>query len=52
MMMDDLNPRLDYNQLVVDVSQYIMEHIKATIDIEDVILGIEEIKKELNEIGG
>ena len=51
MMMDDLNARRDYDRLVADVAQYVMEHITATIDIEEVIQKIKELNDIINRLG-
>ena len=48
---DEANHRYEMEQLKQEVVQYVMENIKATVDISEVLLEIEELRKAIESLG-
>ena len=51
MMLDQLTHGENYNKLVADVGDYVINHISATVDVKDIVNAIKEINDEINKIG-
>ena len=41
----------EYNRLVEDVTQRVIENIKATVDLTDVFMQIEDLRQAINSLG-
>ena len=50
-MIDEANHRYEMEQLKQEVAQYVIDHIKATVDISEVLLEIEELRKAIESLG-
>ena len=50
-MYDEENHRREMEQLKQEVAEYVISHIKATIDISEVLLEIDKLKKALESLG-
>ena len=48
---DEVNHRREMEQLKKEVAQYVIDHIKATVDISEVLLEIEELRKAIDSLG-
>ena len=51
MMLDQLTNGENYKKLVQDVGDYVINHVSANIDVEDVVKAIKELNYELNKLG-
>lgn len=45
------NRRREKEQLKQEVAEYVISHIKATVDISEVLLEIEELRKAIESLG-
>ena len=50
-MYDEENHRREMGQLKQEVAEYVISHIKATVDISEVLLEIDKLKKALESLG-
>ena len=50
-MYDEENLRREKEQFKQEVAEYVISHIKATIDISEVLLEIDKLKKALESLG-
>lgn len=50
-MIDEANHCREMEQLKQEVAQYVIDHIKATVDISEVLLEIEELRKAIESLG-
>ena len=50
-MYDEENLRREKEQFKQEVAEYVISHIKATVDISEVLLEIDKLKKALEELG-
>ena len=50
-IIDEENRRREKEQFKQEVAEYVISHIKATIDISEVLLEIDKLKKALESLG-
>ena len=50
-MIDEANLRREKEQFKQEVAEYVISHIKATVDISEVLLEIEELRKAIESLG-
>ena len=50
-MIDEANLRREEEQFKQEVAEYVISHIKATVDISEVLLEIDKLKKALESLG-
>ena len=50
-MFDEAERRREKEELKKEVAQYVIDHIKATVDISEVLLEIEELRKAIESLG-
>ena len=50
-MLDEVNLQRDKEQFKQEVAEYVMSHIKATVDISEVLMEIEELRKAIESLG-
>ena len=50
-MFDEAERRREKEELKKEIAQYVIDHIKATVDISEVLLEIEELRKAIESLG-
>ena len=50
-MIDEENRRREKEQLKQEIAEYVISHIKATVDISEVLMEIEELRKAIESLG-
>ena len=50
-MFDEAERRREREELKKEVAQYVIAHLKATVDISEVLLEIEELRKAIESLG-
>ena len=50
-MIDEENRRREKEQFKQEVAEYVISHIKATVDISEVLMEIEELRKAIESLG-
>ena len=50
-MFDEAERRREKEELKQEVAQYVIDHLKATVDISEVLLEIEELRKAIESLG-
>ena len=50
-MIDEAERRREKEELKTEVAQYVIDHLKATVDISEVLLEIEELRKAIESLG-
>ena len=50
-MFDEAERRREKEELKKEVAQYVIDHIKATVDISEGLLEIEELRKAIESLG-
>ena len=50
-IIDEENRRREKEQLKQEIAEYVISHIKATVDISEVLLEIDKLKKALESLG-
>ena len=50
-MIDEANLQREKEQFKQEVAEYVISHIKATVDISEVLLEIDKLKKALESLG-
>ena len=50
-MFDEAERRREKEELKKEVAQYVIDHIKAIVDISEVLLEIEELRKAIESLG-
>ena len=50
-IIDEENRRREKEQLKQEVAEYVISHIKATVDISEVLMEIEELRKAIESLG-
>lgn len=50
-MIDEAERRREKEELKKEVAEYVIDHIKATVDISEVLLEIEELRKAIESLG-
>lgn len=50
-IIDEENRRREKEQLKQEVAEYVISHIKATVDISEVLLEIQELRKAIESLG-
>lgn len=50
-IIDEENRRREKEQFKQEVAEYVISHIKATVDISEVLLEIEELRKAIESLG-
>ena len=50
-MLDEVNLQREKEQFKQEVAEYVISHIKATVDISEVLLEIDKLKKALESLG-
>ena len=50
-IIDEENRRREKEQFKQEVAEYVISHIKATVDISDVLLEIDELRKAIESLG-
>ena len=50
-MFDEAERRREMEELKKEVAQYVIDHLKATVDISEVLLEIEELRKAIESLG-
>ena len=50
-MIDEAERRREMEELKKEVAQYVIDHLKATVDISEVLLQIEELRKAIDSLG-
>lgn len=50
-MIDEVNLQKEKEQFKQEVAEYVISHIKATVDISEVLLEIDKLKKALEGLG-
>lgn len=48
---DEANYRREREELKKEVADYVISHIKATVDISEVLMEIEELRKAIESLG-
>ncbi len=48
---DDAIHRQEMEQLKREVAEYVIDHIKATVDISEVLMEIEELRRAIESLG-
>ena len=50
-MFDEAERRREKEELKKEIAHYVIDHIKATVDISEVLLEIEELRKAIESLG-
>lgn len=50
-IIDEENRRREKEQFKQEVAEYVISHIKATVDISEVLMEIEELRKAIESFG-
>ena len=50
-MIDEAERRREKEELKKEVAQYVIDNLKATVDISEVLLQIEELRKAIDSLG-
>ena len=50
-MLDEVNLQREKEQFKQEDAEYVISHIKATVDISEVLLEIDKLKKALESLG-
>ena len=50
-IIDEENRRREKEQLKQEIAEYVISHIKATVDISEVLMEIEELRKAIESLG-
>ena len=50
-MFEEAERRREKEELKKEVAQYVIDHLKATVDISEVLLEIEELRKAIESLG-
>ena len=50
-MIDEVNLQKEKEQFKQEVAEYVISHIKATVDISKVLLEIDKLKKAIESLG-
>ena len=50
-MLDESERRREKEELKKEVAQYVIDNLKATVDISEVLLQIEELRKAIDSLG-
>ena len=50
-MLDEAERRKEKEELKKEVAQYVIDNLKATVDISEVLLQIEELRKAIDSLG-
>ena len=50
-IIDEENIRREKEQFKQEVAEYVISHIKATVDISEVLMEIEELRKAIESLG-
>ena len=50
-ILDEANHRREMEQMKREIAEYVISHIKATVDISEVLLEIDKLKKALESLG-
>ena len=50
-IIDEENRRREKEQFKQEVAEYVISHIKATVDISEVLMEIEELRKAIESLG-
>ena len=50
-MIDEVNLQKEKEQFKQEVAEYVISHIKATVDISEVLMEIEELRKAIESLG-
>ena len=50
-MLDEAERRREKEELKKEVAQYVIDNLKATVDISEVLLQIEELRKAIESLG-
>ena len=50
-MLDEAERRREKEELKKEVAQYVIDNLKATVDISEVLLQIEELRKAIDSLG-
>lgn len=50
-IIDEENRRREKEQFKQEVAEYVISHIKATVDISEVLLEIDKLKKAIESLG-
>lgn len=50
-MFDEAERHREKEELKKEVAQYVIDHLKATVDISEVLLEIEELRKAIESLG-
>lgn len=50
-MMDEVKLQKEKEQFKQEVAEYVISHIEATVDISEVLLEIDKLKKALESLG-
>ena len=48
---DEMNRRREYEQLKQEVLEYVVSHLSASVDISEVLMQIEELRKAIDSLG-
>lgn len=49
--LEAMNRRREYEQLKQDVLDYVISHLSATVDISEVLMQIDELKRAIESLG-
>ena len=50
-MFDEAERRREREELKKEVAQYVIDNLKATVDISEVLMQIEELRKAIDSLG-
>ena len=50
-IIDEENRRREKEQFKQEVAEYVISHIKATVDISEVLMEIDELRKAIESLG-
>ena len=50
-MLDEAERRREKEELKKEVAQYVIDNLKATVDISEVLMQIEELRKAIDSLG-
>ena len=48
---EEMNRRREYEQLKQEVLEYVVSHLSASVDISEVLMQIEELRKAIDSLG-
>ena len=50
-ILDEANRRREMEQMKREIAEYVIAHITATVDISEVLMEIEQLRKAIDNLG-